>query len=237
MWRIFRLIAGTIGVLALVVFVYLAASVAGAIFPGNANSGRSPGNDERIYLLTTLLHADFAIPVDDAVRERFAYLVADGIPIANPGLQYLVFGWGSKAFYTTARTLSDIRPGPTFTAVTGDKSVVRLVPAGDISQLENAYAVDLPAGGTERLLDFIEQSIAGSRNNHEILPGKGFGTGDIFFEANGGFHIFRPCNIWAADGLRVAGLNTGRWTPTTHSLLLGLRIHSPQAVRDPIVWE
>lgn len=236
MWRLFRLIAGTIGVLALVVFVYLAASVAGAVFPGNADIGRAPGDKERIYLLTTLLHADFAIPVDDAVRERFAYLTADGIPIEDPRLKYLVFGWGSKAFYTTARTLSDIRPGPTFTAVTGDTSVVRLVPAGDISSLENAYAVDLPSGGTERLLDFIEKSIAGSRENREILPGKGFGTGDVFFVANGGFHIFRPCNIWAADGLRAAGLNTGRWTPTTQSLLLGLRIHSPQAVQDPLYW-
>ncbi|MEM7461104.1 MAG: TIGR02117 family protein [Pseudomonadota bacterium] len=232
MWRILRLIAGTLGVLALVVFVYLAASVAGAIYPGHADSGRAPGNTERIYLLTTLLHADFAIPVDDAVRKRFAHLAADGIPIFNPNLKFLVFGWGSHAFYTTARNLTDIRPGPTFTAVTGDNSVVRMVPAGDITELENAYAVDLPAGGTERLLDFIENSIAGFRDNHEILPGKGLGTGDVFFVANGGFHIFRPCNIWAADGLRVAGLNTGKWTPTTHSLLLGLRLHSPQALQD-----
>jgi hypothetical protein len=49
---------------------------------------------------------------------------------------------------------------------------------------------------------------------------------DAFFEGVGRFHIFRPCNIWVAQGLREAGISTGAWTPTTWSLLQGISWHS-----------
>lgn len=234
MRRLFGLIFWCVGLPALLVLVYMIASVVGALLPASPETARNPGNVERIYLLTTFLHADFAIPVDDGVRERFAGLADASIPMADPRLKFLVFGWGSKAFYTTAGTLWDIRPGPTITAIIGDKSVIHVVPSTDISGLENAYPVDLPPGGTARLINFIERSFAGVRGVPEVLADKDFGFGDVFFAANGGFHIFRPCNIWAADGLRAAGLNTGRWTPTTYTLKLGLRIHSPDAVRDAL---
>lgn len=218
----------------LMVLVYLIATYVGAILPEHAETGRAPGKGTRIYLLTTLLHADYAIPVDDEVRERFAWLADAGLPMDNPNLRYLVFGWGSKAFYTTAASYSDIRPGPTFTAVTGDKSVMHVVPAGDISGNDNAYPVDLPPGGFRGLLDFVESSFVNDDGEPQWLADMGYGMGDQFFAANDRFDIFQPCNVWAADGLREAGLSTGRWTPTTSSLILGLRIHAPQAVRDPL---
>ena len=234
MRRILGLIAAPFAALVLMVIVYLFATIVGAVLPDHADTGRAPGEGRQIYLLTTALHADYAIPVDPQIRRRFAWLGDAGLPMENPELRYLVFGWGSKAFYTTAAQYTDIRPGPTFTAVTGDQSVMHVVPAGDISGNANAYPVKLPPGGLDRLLDFVEQSFAGGPDDPQWLADMGFGMGDEFFAANGRFDIFRPCNIWAADGLREAGLSTGRWTPTTFSLILGLRIHSPKAVPDPL---
>ena len=216
------------------VVTYLTASVAGAVISAAPQTGRAPGESERIYLLTTVLHADFALPVTPEIRSRFAHLAQDGIPLASSNLRYLVFGWGCRAFYTTAGQLTDIRPGPTYTAVTGDVSVIRVVPAGDISGLDNAYPVDLPPGGLARLADFIASGFVGGVSEARRLDGEAYGFGDVFYEARGDFDIFKPCNIWAAAGLRAAGLTTGRWTPTTHALKLGLRLHSPDAVPDPL---
>ena len=236
--RLLKVLIYGVGGLALVILVYLGATYVGAAVPASpepsyqaeasAVASRGPEGPDRIYLLTTLLHADFAIPVDDALRTRFAFLREGGVPLDNPDLRYLVFGWGSRAFYTQTPSLSDIRPGPTLRAVTGDASVMHVLPARDVSRLPNARAVRLPPGGYDRLLDFIEASFDGGAG----APRPGYGFGDAFFPAVGSFNIFRPCNIWAAAGLRRAGVVTGAWTPTTHSLLLGLEWHAPEALAN-----
>lgn len=231
--RILRYPLYLIAELALVALIYLGATYVGAALPGhpawhggNGLGGAIPDEPNRIYLLTTLLHADFAIPVDDEVRARFAFLGEAGLPIDSPALRYLVFGWGSRAFYTATPSLVDIRPAPTLRAITGDDSVMHILPARDVSTLPDATAIHLPDGGFDRLLDFIQASFQGKGSFLQ----SGYGFGDVFYAARGGFNIFRPCNIWVADGLRQAGIPTGAWTPTTQSLMLGLSLHAPGAL-------
>jgi uncharacterized protein (TIGR02117 family) len=217
--------------IALAIFAYLGAALVGAVVPLAPVAYSGAGASERIYLIANWLHADFAIPVDDELRQRFAFLgTVAGMPISDPRLKYLVFGWGSRAFYTTAPTYADIRPGPTLQAVVGDRPVVHVRPAGDISSLVTAHALDLPPGGLNRLVDYIEDSFAGGSRSPHLLAQAGYGFGDEFFLATGHFNIFNPCNVWVARGLRQAGLATGAWTPTTFSLLLGIRLHSSRAL-------
>ncbi len=73
-----RYFSGAVLALAAVVGVYLAATLAGAAIPARGMTGDGAGEPARIYLLTSLLHADFAIPVDDELRERFAFLIDGG---------------------------------------------------------------------------------------------------------------------------------------------------------------
>lgn len=220
---------------------YLLATLFGAVIPAADNR---PGGaqaamvetvqrqeaDDSIYLVTSALHADFAIAVDDALKRRFAFLAGQDVPLEHPQLRYLVFGWGARDFYVNTPTLADIRPGPVLKGVFGDRSVMHVAPAGEIRDLPGAVHLYLPAGGRERLLTFIEQSFARQDGAPLPVPGAGYGIGDAFYEGQGGFNILHPCNIWVAQGLRQAGLATGAWTPTTHSLKLGLRLHSPSAM-------
>ncbi|GIL00323.1 MAG: hypothetical protein BroJett030_02220 [Alphaproteobacteria bacterium] len=231
-----RLVLALAAGLFAVVAVYLGATIVGAAVPADPPAPPRPappasgGQTETVYLLTTLLHADFALAVDGPTRARFAFLAEAGVPIDHPALKFLVFGWGSRAFYTQTPRLADIRPGPTLTAITGDESVLRVAPAGDVRALPNAVAIALPPGGLARLADFIEASFARDGGDGVRLVRPGFGLGDAFFAARGAFNILRPCNVWAAEGLRAAGLPTGLWTPTTQSLKLGLWLHAPEAI-------
>jgi len=217
------------GALVVVILAYLGATVVGALLPAEAESGTQGPPSERILLLTTTLHADFAIPVTEELRARFAFLADKGVPMEHPNLRYLVFGWGSRAFYTNTPTMTDIRPGPTIRAVVGDDSVLHILPARDIAVGEGVLPVMLPPGGIDRLVDFIDATFVRKGGVPVPVDHPGYGMGDVFYEANGAFNILRPCNIWAAEGLRAVGLATGAWTPTTWSLELGLRRHSPEA--------
>jgi uncharacterized protein (TIGR02117 family) len=216
--------------LAIVIVAYLAAAFVGAIIPRYPVPHAGSGPPERIYLIANWLHADLAIPVDRELRERFAFLGEAGMPIDDPRLKFLIFGWGSEAFYTSVPNYTDIRPGPTLRAIVGDQPVMHVLPAVDISP--TAHAVELPPGGMDRLVDFIEESFDSGGPSPRHLARAGYGFGDEFFLAAGHFNIFNPCNVWVADGLREAGLATGIWTPTTTSLMLGIRLHSGHALDD-----
>lgn len=218
-----------VGALALGPALYLAAAALGAALPAPPQTGRAPGTPERIYLLTTLLHADIAVPLTPERRRRFGFLEADGLPLSSPSAKHLVFGWGSQAFYTATPRLADIRPGPLFAAITGDSAVMHVYLAGDLAAVRGVFAVDLPPGGTRRLLRFVETGFEEDETGPLHLAGAAYGQSDAFYAGTGHFNLWRPCNIWVAEALRAAGLSTGRWTPTTRGLLLGLRLHSPQA--------
>lgn len=228
--RLALALARALALLALLPGLYLAAAAFGALLPAASDSGRAPGKGERIYLLTTLLHADIAVPLSPQLRQRYAFLQQDGVPVDDPRAKYLLIGWGSRTFYTATERLSDIRPGPLVKAITGDDSVMHLHLAGDVSGLASAYAVDLPPRGIEGLLRFAEKGFRREGSSPVHLRGAEFGPHDAFYAGTGQFDLWHPCNIWTAQALRAAGLSTGRWTPTTRALLLSLRLHSPEAV-------
>ncbi len=50
----------------------------------------------RILVLSNPIHTDIAIPLSDDNRAAFAFLGGAGIPVADPGAQWLVIGWGGR---------------------------------------------------------------------------------------------------------------------------------------------
>lgn len=217
-----------------VVALYLLASFAGAIIPRQSawQGGDGEVRDRVVYLIGSLLHADIAIAVHDLPDGLINTLQGTNIPFSNPKLEYLGFGWGSRAFYTTAGSYSDIGVGPTFTAMTGDEPVMRISALPDLADIEGAVAIRVSSVQLDALLDAINRSFetgAGGKlrhlNQYSIAPG------DAFFEARGHFNIFNPCNQWTGRMLSEIGVRTGLWTPTTHALYLSLWWHGEEGTQ------
>jgi uncharacterized protein (TIGR02117 family) len=70
------------------------------------------GATRRILVLTNPIHTDIAIPIDDAIREKFGFLEQAGIPAGHPNARWLIFGWGGRAFYLETPTWSELKPLP-----------------------------------------------------------------------------------------------------------------------------
>lgn len=190
----------------------------------NRPIGLGPPSCCQILLLSTLLHTDIAIEVTEDIRSRFAFLSDDGFPLYHNQLRYLVIGWGSKAFYPSAKSYSEMGIAPLFKAVTGDQSVLHIMPASQIKAGNNVQEISLSLQGYHRLVEAILGTLKRGRNRNQPirLQGKSFGAGDLFYLAHGHFDIFRTCNVWTAKMLRIAGVPTGIWTPTSYSLKAGL---------------
>jgi len=216
--------------------LYLAAAFGGALVPRGMDTPGAMAQETtdspqsvRIFLVTGLLHADIALPLTEELLAAFPRLVEAGLPLDHPALRHLGFGWGSRAFYTTAGSYSDITLSATLRAATGDEPVMRITPMGNLTTSSDIVAIDLSLSAYRRLVSAIKASFLRDGNGEAIhLAGVSIGQGDAFFLAAGHFNLFNPCNQWVGKMLHSAGVDIGLWTPTTHSLLASLKWHSPQ---------
>ncbi|ODT05474.1 MAG: urease-associated protein [Mesorhizobium sp. SCN 65-20] len=191
--------------------------------------GRSPAAaaERHLLVLTNPIHTDIAVPIDEAVLQRFGFLEDSGVPAYALGARYLVFGWGSRAFYLETPTWADLKPGPLLKALTLDRSALHVDVMGEIAMPHPAVArFEVGEAEFEAMLEFITASFQRDGSAIKLIKDAGYGQTDAFFEANGYFNALAGCNTWAAAALRKAGLTTGWWNPLPVTLGWSLSLYN-----------
>lgn len=199
------------------IIAYLIAALIGALWP-NGETGGGAG-EVTVYLVAGPIHYDFLLPADAETLEAFDF-ARGHVPLDAPGVDWVVVGWGSRAFYTATGGYSDLSLGTVWRAATGDGSVLHVSVAGDVTGL-----VDRQLSLTAEEYRALRAAILSTAPDPTPIAGAGFSEWDAFFEAGGRFHLFRTCNVWVAEVLRAAGLRFGRWTPTPYAVTLSRLIH------------
>ncbi len=200
--------------------LYLAASLVLPLIPGPGADLSGPGT-LKIGLLQGPIHTDILFPLTPEIRTRFAFAEAAGVPLNHPDAQWLLFGWGSAAFYTTAGTYADITVRAVLTAAAGDDAVIRLDALGALPQLDNLRFLDLSEAQFQALL----ARTAGTFASETRMNRPGFTGTDAFFPAHGHFNALRTCNVWLGETMRASGIPFGLWTPANWSVTLSLGWH------------
>ncbi|UJW87798.1 TIGR02117 family protein [Devosia sp. SL43] len=215
-----------------VIVVPIVLAIFGTLIPNPwvfSDEDRTP--TRHILVVSNTLHTDIAIPIDPESLTVFDFLVDTTVPITHPNARWLLIGWGGRSFYLETPSLSDIKPGPTFRALTIDSSVMHvdvlgeIVPGSpdvtDIAITEAAYA---------NLLSEISASFARPNGSVQPIDGFAFGTTDKFFEGVGSFNALLGCNVWTSRMLRSAGMRTGIWNPLPGLLTFSLGVYNGEAV-------
>lgn len=213
---VIRILAATFGLAGVV----LAATVLLPLIPGSGRDLSGPPA-RTIALIQGPIHTDILFPMTPDVRARFAFAEDAGVPVSHPGAKWLMLGWGSQAFYTTAGTYADITASAVFTAATGDDAVIRLDVTGPLGAAPNLRYLTLSEAQFQALLTQTAAAIVGTT----ALDHPGFTGSDAFFPATGRFHAFRTCNAWLGETLRASGIPFGLWTPANWSVTLSLDWH------------
>jgi uncharacterized protein (TIGR02117 family) len=220
-----RLLKRLAVVLILLIVVPLVLGLLGTLIPHpftDAQPTDAPLS-ERILVVSNTIHTDIAIPLDAKSLEAFGFL-ADTLPVTHPDARWLLIGWGGRSFYLETPNLTDIKPGPTFRALTVDSSVMHVDVLGEIDQTNPAImAVPISDVAYANLLSTISASF--TRKDGKVLPidGYAFGPSDKFYEGEGSFNALLGCNVWTSRILRSAGIRTGLWNPLPISLTTSLR--------------
>ncbi len=215
-----RTILRLLALILTVPLLFLAASFALPLIPGPGPDLAGPPA-RTIGLLQGPIHTDILFPLTPDTRARFAFAEGAGVPVTHPDAQWLMFGWGSAAFYTTAGTYADISSGAVLTAATGDAAVIRLDVTGPLPPLENLRFLAVSEAQYQALLSQTLAAFA----SEVPLDHPGFTALDAFFPAKGTFHAFRTCNVWLGETLRASGIPFGLWTPANWSITLSLDWH------------
>jgi uncharacterized protein (TIGR02117 family) len=226
--RVFRL-------LGVVVLLAMAAVALGTLVPRPLfGSGRSETTPRHILVFTNPIHTDIAVPIDAGVLAKFGFLLDAGIEADLPGARYLVFGWGSKAFYIGTPTWSELKPGPVFAALTLDNSVMHVDLAGEVALPSPTISrFELSETGFAALLEFVERSFQQGPGGVLRIANVAYGDFDGFFEAHGKFNALAGCNTWTAAALREAGLKTGWWNPLPATLNWSLDLYNRPSSSQP----
>jgi uncharacterized protein (TIGR02117 family) len=197
--------------------LYLCASMVLPLIPGHGPDLSGPPA-HTIGLLQGPIHTDILLPLTPETRARFAFAEAAGVPLTHPDAQWLILGWGSAAFYTTAGTYADITTSAVLTAATGDDAVIRLDALGPLPPLEDLRFLHLSEAQFQALLTQTSAAFASQTR----LDHPGFTGTDAFFPAHGHFSALRTCNVWLGETLRASGIPFGLWTPANWSVTLSL---------------
>ena len=198
--------------------LYLGLAVLGALVPGRvAELPDDRGMPVEIGLIAGSIHYDFLLPATPETRAALGFANSAGVPVDAPWVEHILIGWGAREFYTSAGSYAEMRAGPIWRAVTGDRSVLRVDVFGTISAQAEYTRLMLSAAQYDALLRAIAATAT-----ERALTGAGHTPTDGFVEAAGRFHILRTCNTWVSGVLRAAGVPMGVWTPTPYSVRMSL---------------
>ncbi|MBB4441781.1 MULTISPECIES: TIGR02117 family protein [Rhizobium] len=213
-----------------IVFLLLLSAACGTLIPRPLIApvkASSAAVTHRILLLSGPIHTDIAIPLDAETRAAFSFLDNTDFPLGHPNAEWLIIGWGGRAFYLETPTWAELKPLPVLRALTIDRSVLHVDLAGPITEPQpTVTAFNVGEDQLAQLRDFISDSFVRDGGAVVPIPDAGYGEIDRFFEARGYFNALFGCNTWTAAALRSAGLRTGIWNPLPQALRLSVSVYN-----------
>jgi uncharacterized protein (TIGR02117 family) len=197
--------------------LYLAAALIGSVAPIN-RGWSEPTQGTTIYLADNGVHVDIIMPMKADGLDWRPLIPGSDFAAADPNSGWIAFGAGEKRVYLDTPTWWDLTPRTVWSALTGGERVmhVEYVP----SPYYAARQIRLRPEEYRRLWAAIRADFAlDGRGRPQRIDHPGYGPSDAFYHATGRASMFRTCNSWAADKLRLGGVRTSLWPPFAEGLV------------------
>lgn len=217
-----------VGKIFLAVFIFLGSYLLFALVLGliPVNSHFKPVPDGiTIFLLSNGVHTDIVVPAESPQCNWREIFPNEAFPAQVGQAPYLGVGWGDKGFYLETPTWAELKPSVAFRA-----AFIPSPTAMHVTYLlrepvpgEKCRRIQISLEQYQQLIEYIKNSFLEDAGNFILIPGKGYGQTDNFYEAKGAYNMIKTCNMWVVGGLKMVGVRTAVWSPFDKGLLYQLR--------------
>jgi uncharacterized protein (TIGR02117 family) len=173
-----------------------------------------------IMVTSSEIHADFVLPIRNETVDWTEHLLPSDFTGNIRGSTHVALGWGNKEFYIETPTWADLKAATVIRAL--------FTPSETCMHVNMWNEQDVPEGSRKTtisqeqyrgLVDYIRGSFRRDADGRFLLiAGRGYGSNDAFYHANGSYHALNTCNCWVGRGLRAAGVRTGWFTPLPNTV-------------------
>ncbi|MDQ4088170.1 MAG: TIGR02117 family protein [Pseudomonadota bacterium] len=203
--------------LAVVPGLYLLAALIGSLVPVN-RGWEEPEQGITVYLANNGIHADIVMPVRAQDLDWEPLVPKSHFAAPDPGARWVAFGSGEERVYLETPRWRDIKPKTIWSALTGGRRVMHVEWVSNPGYVDRA--IRLRPEEYRRLWAAIRADFEhGADGRPQLIDAPGYGRSDAFYWATGKASAIRTCNSWAANRLRIAGIETSLWPPFVQGLV------------------
>jgi uncharacterized protein (TIGR02117 family) len=185
--------------------------------PANAREVQ-PEEGIDIGVVSNGVHTDIIVPMRTPQRDWSKFI--DLSHYKTPDAQYVSFGWGDKGFYLDTPSWAELKFKTAFKALFYLGSTAVMVSLYKEMPEDEKYfsKITISPYAYRKLILYIKHAFDYDAHDH-IIPIDFAGMPAYehldykFYEGRGRYHFFKTCNIWVNNGLKVADIKTGIWTP------------------------
>ena len=203
--------------LAAIPALYLIAALLGSLIPVN-RGWEEAGDGVTIYLADNGIHADIIMPAVAHGLDWSPLVPRRHFAAPDPNARWVAFGSGEERVYLETPRWRDIKPRTIWAALAGGNRVMHVEWVGDPRYA--AREIRLRPEEYRRLWAAIRADFELDENGRpRHIDHPGYGRSDAFYRATGKASAVRTCNSWAANRLRIAGVETSLWPPFVQGLV------------------
>jgi uncharacterized protein (TIGR02117 family) len=172
-------------------------------------------NDIEIFIKTNGVHTDIVVPIKSDLFDWSQLIKFENIIAKDTTMKYLAVGWGDKGFYLDTPTWSDLTFKTAFRAAFGlSNTAIHATFYKNLKEDKSCKKIFLSRMQYSRLIDYICNSLQKDINNQAIYinTNANYNKFDAFYDANGTYSMFKTCNSWANNALKVSGQKCCVWT-------------------------
>ena len=189
----------------------------------NVNQDYDPSRgDIEVFLVSNGVHSTLLLPAKNDQKDWYPVFSAPELKQAqaDPTLNYIQIGWGSRTFYTAVPKWKNLRANTAFQSLLYDRGAFNVEYVSPPQEGGLAKSIMLTPAQYNKLVRSIEKNIVYSDGMHakliaDIRPDN---KNQAYFEANNSYTPWRTCNQWTRNQLSFAGVSMPAWAPFASSL-------------------
>ena len=217
-----RIVRRLLLAIAVIPALYLLSALTGSLIPVN-RGWTEPDEGVTIYLANNGVHADLILPMKAQGLDWEPLLPVRHFAGADPNSRWVAFGAGERRVYLDTPTWWDLTPVTLWAALTGGERVMHVEWVSDPAYA--AREIRLRPAEYRRLWQSIRAEFALDGDSRPVrIDHLGYGPSDAFYGGRGQASAVNTCNNWAADRLRMAGVETSLWPPFAQGVVWRYRL-------------